>query len=142
MSATPETAYERMFELAVVLSDAMDDGLAERGLTRSRAELLWRLQHQEPMTQRDLSDALRCTPRNVTGLLDGLQAEALVERTAHPTDRRATLVTLTDRGRSVLAELQTRQQTSSRELFAEISAGDLKTFLATLDHVLARLSQP
>lgn len=139
MSATPETAYERMFELAVVLSDAMDQGLAERGLNRSRAELLWRLHHQGPTTQRDLSEALRCTPRNVTGLLDALQANGLVERAAHPTDRRATLVTLTGQGRSLLGELHTRQQASASELFAEISAGDLESFLATLDHVLAAL---
>ena len=41
MSATG--ALERLFELAVVLAEAMDRGLAERGLTRARAEVLWRL---------------------------------------------------------------------------------------------------
>jgi len=36
------TILERLFELGVVLTASMDAGLAERGLTRPRAELLWR----------------------------------------------------------------------------------------------------
>jgi len=51
----PNAALERLFELAVVLVDAMDRGLSARGLTRARAELIWRLQRQGPMTQRELS---------------------------------------------------------------------------------------
>jgi DNA-binding MarR family transcriptional regulator len=47
------------------------------------------------MTQRQLSEALQCSPRNVTGLVDALGSDGLAERGAHPTDRRASLVALT-----------------------------------------------
>ncbi|MEN3610618.1 MarR family transcriptional regulator [Plantactinospora sp. ZYX-F-223] len=43
----------------------------------------------------ELSQALKCTPRNVTGLVDALEAAGFVARSAHPTDRRATVVSLT-----------------------------------------------
>lgn len=139
MAVTPGNAYERLFEFAAVLGDVMEQGMAERGLTRARAELLWRLYHQGSMTQRELSDALRCTPRNVTGLLDALQENGFVDRTPHPTDRRATLVTLTSQGDAALGRLHAEYQDSARELFADIPATNLKVFLRTLEHLLARL---
>jgi DNA-binding MarR family transcriptional regulator len=94
----------------------MERGLAERGLTRAQAELLCRLGRSGPVTQRDLSRALACTPRNVTGLVDGPESRGLVARRSHPTDRRATLVTLTERGDRAAARMQAdlgaRQQAS------------------------------
>jgi DNA-binding MarR family transcriptional regulator len=44
---------------------------------------------------------LGVTPRNVTGLVDGLEAAHLVERVADPVDRRATIVRMTEKGDSV-----------------------------------------
>jgi DNA-binding MarR family transcriptional regulator len=44
---------------------------------------------------------LGVTPRNVTGLVDGLEAARLVERVADPGDRRATIVRVTEKGHSV-----------------------------------------
>jgi len=137
--SVPPGAYERLFEFAVVLGDVMELGMTERGLTRARAELLWRLYHEGPMTQRQLSEALRCTPRNVTGLLDALQADGFVDRTPHPTDRRATLVTLTNRGRAALDRLHTEYQQGAIELFAGIPGRDLEIFLNTLDQLINRL---
>src|SRR5260221_9039262 len=97
---------ERLFELAVLLVDAMEGGLSARGLTRARAELIWRLQRQSPMTQRELSRVLRCTPRNVTGLVDALQADGFVTRGPHPTDRRAKLVQPPPQGQNPAAHRQ------------------------------------
>ena len=52
----------------------------ERGLTRARAAVIWQLQERGPVTQRTLSQALRVSPRNVTGLLDALEAGGYVTR--------------------------------------------------------------
>jgi DNA-binding MarR family transcriptional regulator len=57
---------------------------------------------------RELAEALRVSPRNVTGLLDGLEATGFVARTMHPSDRRATLVTLTEHGKAVAKAMQGR----------------------------------
>jgi DNA-binding MarR family transcriptional regulator len=133
------SAAERLFELAAVLGAAMDGWLAERGLTRARAEVLWRLRHQGPMTQRELSQALRCSPRNVTGLIDALQAGGLVTREAHPTDRRAILATLTARGTATAAEMHARHQQTANSLFADLQPTELTSFASALDRVLARI---
>lgn len=136
----PQVALDRLFELTVVLGDVMDAGLAERSLTRSRAEILWRLRHHDgPMTQRELSQALRCTPRNVTGLLDALQAAGLVARSPHPTDRRATQVSLTDRGARTAEQMRTDQHEGADELFSGIPAADLTTVSTVVGTLLERL---
>lgn len=140
--AGPESvgaAVEQLYELAVLLGDAMERGLAERGLTLARAELLWRLLRSGPATQRELSEDLRCTPRNVTGLVDALETAGLVERRPHPTDRRATLVTLTDAGARVAATMNAGYRETGRELFDEFSDDELSAFVGGMDRVLGRI---
>jgi DNA-binding MarR family transcriptional regulator len=132
-------AVERLFELAVLLGDAMERGLAKRGLTLARAELLWQLRRRGPRTQRELSEDLRCTPRNVTGLVDALEVGALVERRPHPTDRRATLVTLTESGRDMATTMDAGYQATASNLFDGFGPDDLIAFVANMDRVLGRL---
>jgi DNA-binding MarR family transcriptional regulator len=111
---------ERDHTLAALLGHAMDQGLAERGLTRARGEVIWILHHQGAMTQRELGDVLDCSAPNVTGLLDALESAGFVAREAHPTDRRKTLVALTT---SALARHPRRAPStrSSRLLCSPIS---------------------
>jgi len=88
----------------------MERGLVERGLTRARARVIWQLYHHGSVTQRELAQALGVTPRNVTGLIDVLAEDGFVARGPHPTDRRATVVTLTEKGSSVAATLHAEEQ--------------------------------
>jgi DNA-binding MarR family transcriptional regulator len=135
-------ALDRVFELAARLGNMMERALDERGLSTARAEVLFVLHQQGPMVQRELSQALRCTPRHVTGLIDILEAQGWVARSPHPTDRRATLVTLTERGAAAAARMDTERQESAAALFGDVPADDLATFVAVLDQVLVRIGQP
>lgn len=137
----PHEALERLFELGVLLTEGMDRGLAEQGLTRARAEVIWRLHRGGPATQRELSESLRCTPRNVTGLVDALEAAELVARRPHPTDRRATLVTLTEQGSRAAAAWETEYRKLAAALFGDLAPADLGSFLTTLERVLDRLGK-
>ena len=47
-----------------------------------------------PVIMRNPGEELGVTPRNVTKLVDELEAEDLVRRLPHPSDQRATLVEL------------------------------------------------
>jgi hypothetical protein len=66
---------EQLFELTGLLGDAMQGELSGHALTPARAEVVWCLHHRGPLTQRQLSEELRCTPRNVTGLVDALELD-------------------------------------------------------------------
>lgn len=132
-------AMGRLFELAAVMGDVMERGLTDRGLTRARAEVVWQVHARGPQTQRALSQALGCTPRNVTGLLDALEADGYVTRGPHPEDRRATVVTLTGQGRSAATGWQSDWRHWARRVFAGVPGDELASFVGVLDEVLPRL---
>lgn len=134
-------ALDRVFELAARLGDLMERALDERGLSTARAEVLFVLHERGPMVQRELSQALQCTPRHVTGLIDILEAQGWVARGPHPTDRRATLVSLTEQGAQAAARMHAERQEAAAALFGDIPAEDLATFVAVLDQVLDRIGQ-
>ncbi|NNN32877.1 MarR family transcriptional regulator [Streptomyces sp. S3(2020)] len=138
-TASASVSLDRLFELAEVLGAMMARGVAERGLTMARAGLLWALLHDGPMTQRALAARLGVTPRNVTGLLDALQVDGLVAREAHPSDRRATLVSLTEKGRMVTAALRGGRNSMAAELFGDMPATQLEAFQGGLEVVIERL---
>src|ERR1700761_5167301 len=98
-------ALDELLHLVALLNRDMTESLGRLGLTPARAHLVWVLHHQGPATQRALATALSVTPRNVTGLVDALVDTEFVMRQPHPTDRRATLVSLTDHGASILADM-------------------------------------
>lgn len=55
------------------------------------------------LSPRELAERIGLTPSTVTSLLDRLQTADFVRRSAHPTDRRMTVITLTDSGEEMLA---------------------------------------
>jgi DNA-binding MarR family transcriptional regulator len=132
-------ALGRILELVVVLSDDMSSSLAAQGLTDARAHLLWELHVRGPSTQRVLAEALRVSPRNITGLVDALVDTGFVTREPHPTDRRATLVTFTEHGATIAAGLETDQHEFARILFEDMPDDRLTALIEGLDDVLARL---
>src|SRR5919202_4091143 len=79
--------------------------LKERGIGYAWMRALGALHCGEgPIIMSDLGEELGVTPRNVTKLVDELEAEGLVRRLPHPSDRRATLLELTEQGRAKIAE--------------------------------------
>jgi DNA-binding MarR family transcriptional regulator len=109
------------------------------GLTPSRTHLLWEVGQRGPVPQRVLAEALRVTPRAVTGLVDALVHDGLVTREPHPGDRRATLVTLTARGETLVTQLKRDHKALARALFAPMSRSEFDRFSGGLGGVIDRL---
>ena len=59
----------------------------------------------ETSTASELSEACHEKPANLTRVCDDLAARGLIERGTRPGDRRTVLITLTDRGRELIAQL-------------------------------------
>lgn len=133
------SALDRIILLTVLLNEDMNQGLARDGLTPSRTSLLWTLQELGPSAQRDIAAAMKIAPRTVTGLVDGLVATGFVRRSPHPDDRRATLVSFTEKGTAAVGKLQADQREFGRQLFASMPASRFDGLVAGLDDVLATL---
>lgn len=115
--------------------------LEPAGLTPARTHLLWEVHRRGPSSQRALAAALDVTPRNVTGLVDALEERGYVRRAPHPTDRRITLVTLTDLGVRTTAQMDADHRRIAAHLVDGFDPGRLERFRADLDAVAARLHE-
>ena len=135
----PEHLLDQILELAVLINEDMTGSLEQRGLTPARTHLLWELSHRGPSTQRDLAEVLRVSARNVTGLVDGLEGTGFVTRAAHPHDRRATLVTLTEHGEQVMGRMHEEHAQFAGLLFDEMPERQRLALAAGLGHVVHRL---
>jgi DNA-binding MarR family transcriptional regulator len=131
----------QLFLVTTLMSADMQRGLAERGLTQTRAQVLWVLGEAARMTQAELAAELKVTPRNVTTLIDALEETGFVRRTAHPTDRRAAVIVLTPKGQKSFAKLQAETTEFARQLFGKLPETDLKTFQRILHDVGTKLNE-
>jgi DNA-binding MarR family transcriptional regulator len=131
--------FDRLMEIAVLIQADLVRSFAGTGLTTSRTHLLWELHRMGPSTQQALAAALKVSPRNVTGLVDALEAAGFVQRGQHPTDRRATLVTLTELGGKTMADMVRDRELIASQLVADFGEDQLKEFGRSLDTVTGRL---
>jgi DNA-binding MarR family transcriptional regulator len=93
-------------EIWGLMSDLVLDNLRRRevsealGMSFGRARAI-RVLAREPTSMGELAAALGIDPPNATVLVDDLEAQGLVRRRPHPSDRRAKLVEATRRGKAL-----------------------------------------
>jgi DNA-binding MarR family transcriptional regulator len=106
-------AVTSVMRVQQILLSAVDGALRPHSLTFARYEALVLLTFSRSgrLPMRVMGDRLQLHPTSVTNIVDRLQADGLVRRIPHPTDRRATLVEITEAG-SRLLESATKSVTA------------------------------
>ncbi|RFC78480.1 MarR family transcriptional regulator [Streptomyces sp. AcE210] len=89
--------------LAQQIADHVRERAVALGLTAPQATALREM--TGPMSMRELAERMSCEPSNATFVIDKLEKQGLVERRAHPTDRRAKHLVLTEEGVSLRGRL-------------------------------------
>lgn len=99
--ATTMAAVTSVMRVQQILQSAVDTALKPHGLTFARYEALVLLTFSKHGTlpMRVMGQRLQLHPTSVTNIVDRLEADNLVRRLPHPSDRRTTLVEITDAGR-------------------------------------------
>ncbi len=114
----------------------MHERWAEKhGLTEGRMGVLFRLYRCGDTPLGDLADDLESSPRNITGLVDHLERDGLVERVPDPEDRRSVRARLTEAGR---VRIEAIWQEGLPHQF-EVVEGFSKDDLAQLRHLCLKL---
>jgi len=114
----------------------MQERWAEKhGLSEGRLGVLFRLYRCGPTPLGDLATDLDSTPRNITGLVDHLERDGLVERVPDPEDRRSVRARLTESGRSRIESIWQEGLQHQNE----IAGGMNKEDLAQLRHLCLQL---
>jgi DNA-binding MarR family transcriptional regulator len=115
--------------IAARLSRQLMDRWADKhGLSEGRLHALFQLAaapgHQLPLGE--LAEHLEVTPRNVTGLVDHLERDGLVERIDDPDDRRSTYARLTPAGGKRLERMKGEGLQWQMKVTSGLSIDDLE----------------
>lgn len=111
----------------------------------------WRVLHMlseagpDGLTPGQISDRLRHSHGNTTGIVDKLEELGLARRTPHPEDRRALLIQLTEEGQALQGEVGPAFEARVEQLLACLSAAEqarLSKFLNRItEHVWETLGE-
>jgi DNA-binding MarR family transcriptional regulator len=135
-AVAPETV-ERLrlviARLARLLRQQDDSGL---GPTVTAA--LSTINKHGPLTLGDLAASERVAPPTITKIIDKMEKAGLVQRQAHPVDRRVSLVGITDLGAARLDEFRSRRLAWLSARLDELDGDDVAV-LAEATGVLERI---
>lgn len=116
------------------LNDVSTTWLEPFGLTLLSFQVLARLaaEPQRGLALGAIARGLHTRAATMTSLIDGLERDGLIRRTAHATDRRATLATLTAKGTKLIAAASRSQHEHYKVMMAGIPKRDRETVRKTL----------
>lgn len=109
------------------------------GLTRAQWSVIAHLRRNEGITQTALADLLEVEKITLARLIDRLEAAGWVQRRAHPRDRRANCLYLTDKVHPILDQMWELGRLTRNEALAGLSPeqrDELQTLLAHIKHNL------
>ncbi|MCC6736310.1 MAG: MarR family transcriptional regulator [Bauldia sp.] len=108
-------------------------GDADEGVTLARFNVMILLRDAGPQKMSEIAKAVGIAPRSVTTLVDCLERDGLARRTPHPTDRRATVIELTERGAGAIGS-QSHPYTDATDLLMRaLKPGEPELLLAVYE---------
>lgn len=137
-TVAPMTAATSIMRVQQILLARLNAALEPYGLTFPRYEalMLLYLSRRGALPLGKMGARLQVHRTSVTNLVDGLERAGLAVRSPHPTDRRTTLATITERGREVAAEA-TEALNALRFGTDPLDDGELGTLVDVLERVRA-----
>jgi DNA-binding MarR family transcriptional regulator len=118
-------------------------------LERSAYGIMCKLADEGPQRLGALATAFGLDPSTITRQVQALEEIGLAARTTDPSDRRASILDLTDTGREVLDTTRTRRRSKLQRALSDWPESDLtdfgrllKEFNASLDRLLEESTPP
>jgi MarR family transcriptional regulator for hemolysin len=109
-------------------------------ITRQQGAVVLNIAGNEGVSQAELAAWLGIEPIALVRMLDKLHEEGLVERRAHPTDRRVRTLWLTPSARPVVAQILAINKAIREEAFAGMAADARDTVIDILDGIKGNLA--
>ncbi|MBG0812156.1 MarR family transcriptional regulator [Methylosinus sp. H3A] len=139
LDSFPMEAVGRLLELAqLIVRDRLNPVFVRFGLQNGEFDVLATLRRSGPpyaLTPTALYEATMISSGGMTARIDRLEKAGHVRRVKHPTDRRGTLVALSDEGKSLIDDALSIHVQTERTILAALSDDEQKT----LDRLLAKL---
>jgi DNA-binding MarR family transcriptional regulator len=131
-----------MFRASAMSLALANQMLGELELNARQAGILTMVTEGEPMTQKDLADALGIDRTTMVALLDDLEAKGYAARRRHPNDRRAFLVHPTEAGRRAQEAAVRILDEQQLQFLAPLTAAERGQLAALLKRLLGYQEGP
>lgn len=115
------------------ITDAFGQRLQGSGITRIQWIALYYIQTYSSISQRELAHRMMITDSSAGRLIDRLQRDGMVNRVPSPTDRRVTLIELTEEGDKTISELYHVGVDFNDDIMEGISEEDIQVFQRVLE---------
>ena len=117
------------------------EGFGHRGphgrapLSRERV-LTALLSAEDGLRQKALAEQLKVNPSSMSEFIDRLESDGYIIRTVDPADKRATLITLTEKGQARACEVEDERAEFVAPLFASLTEDEKAQLLALLGKII------
>lgn len=112
---------------------AFDAHFERYGLSAGKFTVLMQLYSaKRDLSPSEFANRANVTRATITGLLDRLEREGLVERKAHSNDRRMLTIHLTDQGKMLVERVLPDHFCRTKGLMASLTSTEKKTFVRLL----------
>lgn len=124
----------RLLTCTTLVENEIRSRLRERfDVTLPRFDLMAQLEKvPDGLTLGEVSQRMMVSNGNVTGLVERLATQGLVERTPHPKDRRAVTIRLSEAGRRAFDEMARAHEEWIADLFADLGPEEIEALMALL----------
>lgn len=128
-----------LHDVARLMRKRFEQNARSLKLTRSQYQVLAHLSRNDGIQQGSLAELIEVEPITLTRILDRLEEAGLVERRAHPTDRRIRQIHLTDKAHPLLEEIFAIAAVTRGQAFDGVSDADRDRLFALLSTIKANL---
>ena len=136
-----QDAYNAIIATSKVIRRVALGLFAEEGITESQFLALTLLVENGPMLMRKMSDEMLVTPANVTGIMDRLEEKSFVRRTAGKEDRRATIIEITQEGKSLYERVAIKKGDMLQKALGTFTKDELTTLHSLLEKFQREMSR-
>ena len=111
----------------------------DRELNGPRLMLILVLAKHSEMAMSEAAELLDVTPRAITRLVDGLEADGFAERRASELDKRVVMVHVTEKGQEVAQRLTPSHEKKAAGVFSVFTDEELRTFINLSHRLIVQL---
>lgn len=113
----------------------LQEGVLESRFSLAEARVLYELAHCPDTTATALSRELALDSGYLSRILQRFEHDGLIRRTVSPSDRRQSVLSLTDAGRDAFAPLDTRSRQEIAALLGALPEPAQSRIVAAMDHI-------
>ncbi len=109
--------------------------------SHGRGRLLSLLSEHDGITSHELAELLDVRPSSLSEMMSKLTEEELIVRTPDENDKRVSHISLNDKGKALLTEIETEREDDANRMTACFNDEELEQFSALCDKLCAHLEE-